>query len=81
MTTGWGNEQAQDAVRRTLRGGSSGRVAVLVVASGFLALGIYAANAFVWVPFGIATIGAALTVIRAATNDRAIRRLERRSPR
>ena len=78
VTTGWGNEQSQDAVRRTLRGGSSGRAAVLVIAAGTFALGIYAGNLFVSVPFGIAATAAAVAVIRATVDARAARRLERR---
>ncbi len=79
MTTGFGNEQAKDAVRRrTLAGGSSGRVAVFLIAAAFFALGIYVGWLLISVPFGIVTLIAAGALVRAAQADRAVRRLERR---
>jgi hypothetical protein len=78
VTTGWGNEHAKDAVRRTLRGGPSGRVAVFVIAAAFLALGIYGGSVLLSVIAGIATAGAAGALVRAAQADRAARRMERR---
>lgn len=78
VTTGWNNQQAIDKVNRTLKGGSSGRVAVLVIAAVFLAVGIYTANLWLSVPFGIVAVSAAWVVINAARNDRAARRMERR---
>lgn len=78
MTTGFGNEEAKDAVRRTLNGGSSGRLAVLLIAAAFLALGIVSGSLLLIVPTGIIAILAAGAVIRAAGHSRAVRRLERR---
>jgi heme exporter protein D len=78
VTTGWNNQQAIDKVNRTLKGGSSGRVAVLLIAAAFLALGIYAGNLWLCVPFGIATAVAAWAVVVAGRNDLAARRMERR---
>lgn len=78
MTTGWNNQQATDKVIRTLKGGSSGRVAVFLIAAGFLALGIYTGNLWLSVPFGIATAFAAWAVVSAGRNDLAAGRMERR---
>jgi len=78
VTTGWGNEHAKDAVRRTLRGGPSGRVTVFVLAAACLALGIYGGVLLLSVIAGIATVGAAAALVRAALADRAARRMERR---
>jgi hypothetical protein len=78
VSTGWNNQQAIDKVNRTLKGGGSGRVAVFVIAAAFLALGIYAGNLWLSVPFGIATVVAAWVVASAARNDLAARRMERR---
>jgi hypothetical protein len=78
VTTGWNNQQAIDKVNRTLKGGSSGRVAVLLIAAVFLALGIYVGNLWLSVPFGIATAVAAWTVVSAARTSRAARLMERR---
>jgi hypothetical protein len=78
VTTGWNNQQAIDKVNRTLKGGSSGRITVLVIAAVFLAVGIYKGNLWLSVPFGIATASAAWVVIRAARDDLAARRMERR---
>jgi len=78
VTTGWNNQQAIDKVNRTLKGGSSGRGAVLLIAAAFLALGIYTGHLWLSVPFGIATAIAAWAVVRARRNDLAARRMERR---
>jgi hypothetical protein len=78
MSTGWNNQRATDAVNRTLKGGSSGRLAVLLLAAGFLALGIYVGNPWLSVPFGIATGLAAWPVVMAGRNDLAARRMSRR---
>jgi type IV secretory pathway VirB2 component (pilin) len=78
VTTGWGNEEAKNAVRRTLRGGRSGRVAVFVIAAACLALGIYGRSLFLSVIAGIATAAAAAALVRASYGNRAARRLERR---
>jgi hypothetical protein len=75
VTTGWNNQQAIDKVNRTLKGGSSGRVAVLLIAAVFLALGIYAGNLWLSVPFGIATAVAAWAVASAGRSDLAARRI------
>ena len=77
VTTGFGNEQAKDAVRRTLKGGSSGRVAVFVIVAAFLALGIYTGNILITVPSGIATVLAVRALIQAGWRRRAARRMER----
>lgn len=78
VTTGWNNEQAKDAVRRTLRGGPSGRVAVFVIAATCLALGIYGGSLLLSVLAGVATLAAAITLVRAARDNWAVRRMERR---
>jgi hypothetical protein len=78
MTTGFGNEEAKDAVRRTLAGGSSGRVAVFLIAAAFLALGLYTGWLLISVPFGIMTLLAGGAIVRAARADWAVRRIERR---
>jgi hypothetical protein len=78
MTTGWGNDWGKDAVRRTMLGGSSGRIAVFVIAAAFLALGVYSGIVVLSVPAGIATAGAAWAVARAIYSDLAVRRMERR---
>jgi len=78
VTTGWNNQQAIDNVNRTLRGGRSGRVSVLLITAVFLAVGIYTSNLWLYVPFGIATAVAAWTVVRAARTRRAARLMERR---
>jgi hypothetical protein len=78
VTTGWNNEDAKDAVRRTLRGGGSGRITVFVIAAAFLAVGIYGGSLLLSVPAGIATAAAAGTLVRAVHDDLAVRRLERR---
>lgn len=78
MSTGWNNQQAIDKVNRTLKGGSSSRLAVLLIAAAFLALGIYVGNLWLSVPFGIATAVAGWAVISAGRNDLAARRMERR---
>jgi type IV secretory pathway VirB2 component (pilin) len=78
VTTGWGNEEAKSAVRRTVRGGRSGRVAVFAIAAVCLALGIYGRSLLLMVIAGIATAAAAGALVRAAYGDRAARRLERR---
>jgi len=77
VITGFGNEQAKDAVRRTLAGGSSGRAAVLLIAAAFLALGIYAGSLLISVPFGAVTVVAGIALVRAVRADRAVRRIER----
>jgi hypothetical protein len=78
VTTGWNNQAAIDKVNRTLKGGSSGRRAVLLMAVAFLALGIYTGHLWLSVPFGIATAVAAWAVLSARRNDLAVRRMERR---
>jgi hypothetical protein len=75
MTTGFGNEQAKDAVRRTLAGGSSGRIAVFLIAAAFLALGIYGGNLLISVPSGVVTLLAAGALIRVLRTNRAVRRI------
>ena len=77
MTTGFGNEHAKDAVRRTLIGGSSGRVAVFVMVAAFLALGIYADNLLLTVAAGIAAVPAIASLAWKWRGDRAARRLGR----
>jgi hypothetical protein len=78
VTTGWNNEPAKEAVRRTLRGGGSGRITVFVIAAVFLALGIYGGNLFLSVAGGIATAASGGALIRAANDSWAVRRMERR---
>jgi len=78
VTTGWGNEEAKDAVRRTLSGGRSGRVVVFGIAAVFLAVGIYGGDLYLSVASGIATVAAAGALVRAACNNWAVRRMERR---
>jgi hypothetical protein len=78
VTTGWGNEEAKDAVRRTLRGGRSGRITVFVIAAACLALGIYGDSLLLSVIAGVATVAAAGALVRAAYGDWAVRRMERR---
>jgi hypothetical protein len=80
MTTGWGNEEAKNAVRRTLRGGPSGpgRITIFVIAAGCLALGIYGGSLLLSVMAGIATVAAAGALVGAAYGDWAVRRMERR---
>jgi hypothetical protein len=78
VSTGWNNQQATDAVNRTLKGGSSGRLAVLLLAAGFLALGIYVGNLWLSIPFGIATGAATWPVVMAGRNNLAARRIWRR---
>jgi 3-methyladenine DNA glycosylase Mpg len=80
VTTGWGNEEAKDAVRRTLRGGPSGRVAVFVIAATCLALGIYGGSLLLSVLAGVATVAAATALVRAIHDNWAVRRVERRYP-
>jgi hypothetical protein len=77
MTTGFGNGQAKDAVRRTLAGGSSGRTAVFLIAAAFLALGIYGGSVPISVPFGVVTLLAAGALVRAVRTAWAVRRTER----
>lgn len=77
MTTGFGNEQAKDAVRRTLAGGSSGRAAVFLIAAAFFALGIYGGSLLISVPFGVVTLLAAGARVQAVRTARAVRRMER----
>jgi hypothetical protein len=77
MTTGFGNEQAKDAVRRTLAGGSSGRAAVFLIAAAFCALGIYDGSLLISVPFGVVTLLAAGALAQAVRAGRAARRMER----
>ena len=78
VTTGWGNEEAKNAVRRTLRGGPSGRITVFVFTAACLALGIYADSLLLSVIAGIATAAAGGALVRAAYGDWAVRRMERR---
>jgi|SRR5579859_2559571 len=78
VTTGWGNEEAQESVRRSLRGGPSGRFAVFAIAAAFLAVGIYGGNLLLSVIAGVATIAAAAALVRAIYDDMAVRRMERR---
>jgi hypothetical protein len=77
VTTGWNNQQAVDKVVRTLKGGSSGRGSVFLIAAAFLALGIYTGNLWLSVPFGIATALAAWAVVSAVRSDLAAGRMER----
>jgi hypothetical protein len=77
VTTGFGNEEAKDAVRRTLAGGGSGRAAVFLIAAAFLALGIYIGSILISVPFGVVTLLAAGTIVRAVRANRRVRRIER----
>jgi hypothetical protein len=79
VTTGWNNEQAKDAVRRTMLGGPSGRVAVLLIAAVILAIGIYGRAIVLSALAGVVTIVAAVVLVRSAYHDRAVRRMERRS--
>jgi len=74
-----GNEDPIAAVRRSLNGRGSGRVAVLITMAAFLALGIYARYLPLIVPFGIATLAAAWSVARAARDRRLARRMRRAS--
>jgi hypothetical protein len=81
VTTGWNNEQAKDATRRTLKGGSSGRVAVFVIVAGLLALGIYTDNLYGIVLSAIGTALATASLASSWRSNRAARRLGRdRSP-
>jgi hypothetical protein len=66
VTTGWGNEWAKDAIRRTLRGGPPGRIAVFVIAVAFLAVGVYGGSVLLSVIGGVATVAAAWALVRAA---------------
>jgi hypothetical protein len=52
VTTGWGNDEAKHAVRRTMRGGGSGRIMVFVIAAVCLTVGIYGRNGRRWSPLG-----------------------------
>jgi hypothetical protein len=70
VTTGWGNDEAKEAVRRALRGGRSGRVAVFVIAAACLALGIYGGSLLLMVVAGIATFAFAATLARPTTTGR-----------
>jgi hypothetical protein len=78
--TTWGgsNQWAKDAVRRTLRGGRSGRIAVFGIAAAFLAVGIYEGSLLLSVVSGIAVVAAAGALVQAAFHNRAVRRMERR---
>jgi hypothetical protein len=78
VTMWWGSNQwAKDAVRRTLSGGRSGRIAVLGIAAAFLAVGIYGGSLLLSVASGIAIVAAAGALVRAARDNRAARRMER----
>jgi hypothetical protein len=61
-----------------LMGGSSGRVAVLLIAGAFLGLGIYTGHLWLSVPFGMTTAGAAWAVVSGGRHDLASRRMSRR---
>ena len=79
VATWWGSNQwAKDAVRRTLSGGRSGRLAILLIAAAFLAVGIYGGSPLLSVASGIAVVAAAGALVRAARDNRAVRRMERR---
>jgi Flp pilus assembly protein TadB len=79
VMTWWGSNQwAKDAVRRTLSGGRSGRIAVFGIAAAFLAVGIYGGSLLLSVASGIAIVAAAGALVRAARDNRAARRMERR---
>ena len=78
MTLG-ANDLGKDAVRRTLRGGGSGRVLVFVIGAVFLAVGICLGNLLIAVPFGIVTVAATASLARSWRHDRAARRLARSS--
>jgi Flp pilus assembly protein TadB len=79
MTTGFGNEQGMDAVRRTLKGGRSGRITVFVIVAALLALGIYTEILLITVLAGIALVPATASLAWAWRENRAARRLERGS--
>jgi hypothetical protein len=74
---GASNQEGKDAVRRVLRGGSSGRVAVLLIAAAFLALGIYGGSLVLSVASAIAVVLAAWALVRAALVRREDRRLQK----
>ena len=79
VATWWGSNQwAKDAVRRTLSGGRSGRIVVFGIAAAFLAVGIYGGSLLLSVASGIAIVAAAGALVRAARDNRAVRRMERR---
>ena len=77
VTTGWGNEHSKDAVRRTIGGGRSGRVAVFVLVAAFFALGVYAGSLLLSVAAGVATIAAGGVLVRAAYGRWAAGRMKR----
>ena len=81
MTTGFGNEEARDAVRRTLKGGGSGRITVFVMVAVFQALGIWTGNLLIIVPSAVLTVLAAAALVRAWRSSLAARRLGRGRPR
>jgi len=78
VTTGWGNEHSKDAVRRTMLGGSSGRVAVFVIVTAIFALGIYRGSVLLSVAGGIATFAAGGVLVRVAYGNWAVGRMKRR---
>jgi len=80
VTTGWGNEHSKDAVRRTLRGGPSGRLAVFVMLAAMFALGLYVGSVLLSVVGGVATVAAGAVLVRAAYGNWAVGRMMRRHP-
>jgi len=77
VTLGLNNQLAIDKVKSRLKGGgSSGRVAVLLIAAAFLAVGVYTGNLWLCVPFGIAMAVAAWSVVSSRRNYLAARRME-----
>jgi hypothetical protein len=61
-----------------LRGGSSGRLAVYLLAAAFLILGICIRKLWLSPPFGVVTGAAAWAIVNARRADLAARRMQRR---
>lgn len=77
MTTGWGNEQAQGALRRTLSGGSSGRWGVFVLTLAFVGIGVLGGSIVLTVAAGAAALATGVGLARALRDARAADRLGR----
>jgi len=74
------NNDGQEAVRRVLKGAPSGRIALLLFACGFLALGIYGGSMVLTVASAVAVLWAAWSVVQAAWRRHALSRVGRRDP-
>jgi len=77
VTTGWGNEHSKDAVRRTIGGGPSGRVALFVLVAAFFAVGVYEGSLLLSVAGGLATVAAGGVLVRASYRSWAVGRMKR----